>query len=354
MALSVNLSQINAAAKGNNDLRETLTGIHLALQSLYAQTGSAPLAKVDKRTTSFTAPPVPSQVTVIGANGCFNVSISATPPTANTPIYQELSSSPVANFSTSVNVYPVSTNTSYIFQDPGSTLYWRIRSSYNQQNWSSYYIQPGAVSSGQMSSAATASNLALNQSNFATVDSVAAGGTATVRIYGPGGVGTAWTSILGSNSKVIPGGTIVNVSYASNGFVAWDGQKYQLKPQLAQTFPDSWIPVGKVSVIANGSGLVLPSIHAVVTGGAIVAYQIVSPGNGLTSAPVLTITDSSGTGASAVAVVSAGQVTQVNPGNAGSGYSANPTVTPSGGVSGGSAGGGGANGDNGGRLYANV
>ena len=42
MALSVNLAQINAAAKGNSDLRETLTGIHLALQSLYAQTGTTP------------------------------------------------------------------------------------------------------------------------------------------------------------------------------------------------------------------------------------------------------------------------------------------------------------------------
>ena len=47
MALSVNLAQINSAARGNSDLRETLTGIHLALQSLYAQTGTAPLTKVD-------------------------------------------------------------------------------------------------------------------------------------------------------------------------------------------------------------------------------------------------------------------------------------------------------------------
>ena len=31
MALSVNLAQINSAARGNSDLRETLTGIHLTL-----------------------------------------------------------------------------------------------------------------------------------------------------------------------------------------------------------------------------------------------------------------------------------------------------------------------------------
>jgi hypothetical protein len=351
MALSVNLAQINSAAKGNSDLRETLTGIHLALQSLYAQTGSAPITKVDTRAATFTSPPSPSQLSVTGANGSFSVAITNT---ASRPVYNEISSSPVANFVSGVTVYPVSTNTSFVLPNPGATLYFRLRSSYNQQNWSSYLVQPGAVSAGLVSSAATGSNLSLNQSNYATVDSVAAGATATVRVYGSGGIGTSWASVLGSNSKVIPSGTILNVAYAASGFVVWDGQKYQMKPQLAQTFPDTWVPVGKVSVIANASGLVLPVIHAVVTGGAIVAYQIVNAGNGLTSAPLLTITDSSGTGATATTVVSAGSVTQVVPGSAGSGYSATPLVTASGGVSGGAAGGGGANGSNGGRLYANV
>jgi hypothetical protein len=351
MALSVNLAQINSAARGNSDLRETLTGIHLVLQSLYAQTGSAPIHKIDTRAATFTAPPAPSRLSVTGANGSFSVAIVNA---GSTPVYHELSSSAAANFTSGVTVYPVNTSTSYVLPNPGATLYFRLRSSYNQQNWSSYLVQPGAVSAGLVSSAATASNLSLNQSNYATVDSVASGGTATVRVYGSGGVGTSWASVVGANSKIIPSGTIMNVAYAANGFVVWDGQKYQLKPQLAQTFPDTWVPVGKVSVIANAIGLVLPVIHAVVTGGAIVAYQSTNPGNGLTSPPVLTITDSSGTGATATTVVSAGAVTQVLPGSAGSGYSATPVVTASGGVSGGAAGGGGANGNNGGRLYANV
>ena len=363
MALKVNLAQINAAAGTNSDLRETLTSIHLALQSLYAQTGSAPLNKVDATTTAFTAPPAASQMSVTGANGSFSVSISlpqngsgSTAPrnATNAPIYQEISSSAVANFSSPLTTYPVSSNTSYVFNNPGATLYWRLRSSYNQQNWSSYQVLPGAVSAGVLSSAAAGTNLSLNQSNYATVDSVANGTTATVRVYGSGGVGTAWSSVLGSQSRVIPAGTIMNVAYASNGYVVWDGQSYQLKPQLAQTFPDTWVPVGKVSVIANAAGLVLPTIKAVVTGGAIVAYQIVNAGNGLTAAPVLTISDSSGTGATATATVAAGAVTQVTPGSAGSGYSANPAVTATGGVSGGAAGGGGATGSNGGRLYADV
>ncbi|MGB8538649.1 MAG: hypothetical protein WCD57_19655 [Acidobacteriaceae bacterium] len=354
MALSVNLAQINSAARGNSDLRETLTGIHLALQSLYAQTGTTPLTKVDATAAAFTPPPAASRLSVSGANGGFTVSITAAQSSNNAPIYQEISSSAVANFASGVTVYPISTNTSYVFPNPGAILYWRLRSSYNQQNWSSYTVQPGAVSSGLISSVAAGSNLSLNQSNYATVDSVAAGSTATVRVYGSGGVGTSWTSILGNGSKVIAAGTILNVAYAASGFVVWDGQKYQLKPQLAQTFPDTWVPVGKVSVIANASGLVLPVIHAVVTGGVIVAYQIINPGNGLTAAPALTITDSTGSGATATAVVVAGAVTQVTPGSAGSGYSGSPTVTASGGVSGGAAGGGGATGANGGRLYANV
>jgi hypothetical protein len=107
MALKVNLAQINSAARGNSDLRETLTGIHLALQSLYAQTGTAPLEKIDATPATFTSPPAPSQLAVSGANGSFTVSITtpqnasgaAAPRNAtNAPIYQEISSSPAANF----------------------------------------------------------------------------------------------------------------------------------------------------------------------------------------------------------------------------------------------------------------
>ena len=46
MTLTPNLAQINSASRGNNDLRETLTSLHLAVQSLYAG-ATAPLKKVD-------------------------------------------------------------------------------------------------------------------------------------------------------------------------------------------------------------------------------------------------------------------------------------------------------------------
>lgn len=54
-------------------------------------------------------------------------------------------------------------------------------------------------------------------------------------------------------------------------------------------------------------------------------------GNGYTSAPTVTITDSTGTGATATATVAGGKVTGVTINTPGSGYSANPVVSFSGG-----------------------
>ena len=60
---------------------------------------------------------------------------------------------------------------------------------------------------------------------------------------------------------------------------------------------------------------------------AIVFIQVNMPGNGYTAAPAVTITDATGTGATAVATVSFGNVTSIQVTNGGSGYSQNPTVT---------------------------
>lgn len=361
MSYTPNTSQINSAAQGNSeDMRQTLMGFHAAITNIYAG-GTGPLQKVDSTTPANLAAPAPCPFTVAGANGSFTVTItlpqqasgsSAPANSTNAPIYQQLMSSTTPDFSSGNTNYPISTNTHFVFANPGATLNWQLRSSYNQVTWNAWSKFSGSVAAGLQTSAATQPNVSLNQSNFATVDSVAAGGTATVRIYGSGGVGTSWTSILGTTSKVIPGGTVLNVAYGSNLYVAWDGSRYQVKPSLTQVFPDGWIPAGKVSVIANGAGLVLPTFKAIVSGGAIVAIQILTAGNGLTSAPILTITDSTGSGATAVCTVSAGSVTGVTVTNAGTTYSSTPTVTPTGGVSGGVGGGGGAQGQNSGRIYS--
>lgn len=361
MSLTVNAAQINSAAKGNNDLRETLTSMHLAIQSIYSG-ATAPLAKVDAKSTKNLAPPSQCGLSVTGANGNFNVTItlpqqasgSQAPANAtNAPIYQQIQSATAANFTNGVVTYPISTGTSFIFPNPGATLYWRLRSSYDQVSYNNWTTQPGAVAAGLQTSAATNPNVSLNQTNYATVDSVAAGGTATVRIFGSGGVGSSWTSILGNNSKVLPAGTIMNVAYGSNGFVAWDGKMYQFKAGLSQVFPDGWVPVGKISVIASGAGLVLPVIHLVLgTGGAVLAWNVVSGGSDLTANVSLSITTSTGSGATPGAqTISGGVLQSIAPGNPGALYAGGDTVNVSGGVSAGAGGGGGPNGLNNGRLY---
>lgn len=363
MALKLNLGQINNAAGSNNDLRETLMGIYNELTSLHHQTGSGPLVKIDKNQPAFSAPPAKCGFAVTGENGQFTVSIrlpqqaggGQSPRNAtNAPIYNELSSSPQADFSAAVTTYPLSVNTSFVFPGPGASLYWRLRSSYDQKTWNSYQVFPGVVSAGKMSSAASSGNLILNQSNFATVDSIADGEKAMVRIYGPGGPGTAWARVQGNRSELIPAGSILNVGYGTTSYVAWDGSQYRMVPTLTQTFPDSWAPVGKISVIANSSGVALPQFKGIVTSGAVVAIQIVTAGNGLTAPPGITISDSTGSGAKAVCSISGGSVTGVTVTDAGGGYSSSPTITASGGTSGGAGGGGGPAGSNGGRLYADV
>jgi len=362
MTLIPNLAQINAAAKGNNDLRETLLSLHLAVQTVQIQ---GPLTKVDSVPRKAAGPPGQSQLSVTGANGSFTVQItlpqqasgSAAPTNAaNQPIYQEVSSSTVPNFSIGVVTYPLSTGTSFIFANPGATLYWRLRSSYDQKTFNNYSTQSGPVAAGLQTSAAINPNIPLSQGNFATVDSIAAGGSATVRIYGSGGVGTSWTSILGSNSKVIPAGTILNVTYGSTGFVAWDGSKYQFKAGLTQTFPDTWLPVGKVSVIASGAGLVLPVVHLVLgTGGAVLAWNVISGGTDLTADVTLAIVTSTGAGANPGAqTISGGVLQSIAPGNPGANYAGGDTVNVSGGVAAGVGGGGGPVGSNAGRLYGNT
>lgn len=361
MTLTPNLAQINAASKGNSDLRESLTALHLAVQSLYAG-ATAPLKKVDSVANKNLGPPGQCGLSVVGANGIVTVTItlpqagggSSAPKNAtNAPIYQEVSSSTVANFSTVETTYPLSTGTTFTFTLPGQTLYWRLRSSYDQLTFGPYTTQPGPVSAGLQTSAATQPNVSLNQTNYATVDSVAAGGTATVRIYGSGGVGTSWTSILGNNSKVIPPGTIMNVPYGSNGFVAWDSKQYQFKAGLSQVFPDGWVPVGKVSVLASGAGLVLPVIHLVLgAGGAVLAWNVISGGSDLTADVNLSINTTTGSGATPGAqTISGGVLQSVAPGNPGTLYGGGDTVNVSGGVAAGSGGGGGPNGLNNGRLY---
>jgi autotransporter-associated beta strand protein len=69
------------------------------------------------------------------------------------------------------------------------------------------------------------------------------------------------------------------------------------------------------------------SVNVAVTGGVISTLSPVVSGLGYTSAPLVTITDSTGTGATATAVLTGGRVTAVTITSGGTGYSSAPIVT---------------------------
>jgi hypothetical protein len=63
------------------------------------------------------------------------------------------------------------------------------------------------------------------------------------------------------------------------------------------------------------------------SGSFITSYAVTSGGSGYTAAPTVTITGGGGSGATASATVSGGVVTAINPVSAGTGYTSTPTVT---------------------------
>jgi len=96
-----------------------------------------------------------------------------------------------------------------------------------------------------------------NTTNFATVDSVDAGTSATVRIYGPGGVGTSWTRVTGYGATLtFAGGQILGLAYSTTYFVFWDsiGLLYRAFTTIPPTLPDAYVWAGKVVTVASGGG----------------------------------------------------------------------------------------------------
>lgn len=105
-------------------------------------------------------------------------------------------------------------------------------------------------------------NETTNTGNFATVDSIDAGTTATVRIYGTGGVGTSWTRATGNGfSPVFPAGQILGLAYSTPYFIFWNAQlpsspggAYVAVTSFAAGLNDNWNFAGLVTTVAHGGG----------------------------------------------------------------------------------------------------
>lgn len=337
----------SAIAGSKNDLRTLL-------QQLSANDTQQQAALGLPSSTTNQNAKVPSQaaISAVGSNGAFNVTV--TPGSSSEPgtVWHEITSSPVKGFTSGVAVEALTTATNVVVNKPGQNLFFRVRSSYNK----AVFNQPtlsgqSASSSGLVSSAATNSAGSFNQTNLGTVTSVSAGATAAIQVQGAGGVLSSMVAVKGSTQSVLPGATIVGVTPGSTNYVGYDNEagSYAVRPTLASVMADGMTPVGVVSAVETG-GVDLPTIQPVEVAGAIVAYNVTSPGNGLTQ-PVDIIVEGTGTGATTgTQTITAGKLIAVAPGNPGTGYGSGTTAFVSGGVFKGSTGGGTADGNNGGRL----
>jgi hypothetical protein len=335
-------------AKAQEDARALFQSFSSGVQ----QTKSALGLPSSSSQQNVAAPPA-ATLAVSGGNGAFNLGIT-NPSQANpTPLWHEISYSPVASFASGVTTLPTTQATSLTVNAVGQTLYFRIRSSANQVVWNNYAVYGSPVSSGLVSSKATSDAGAFNQTNFGTVTSAAVGSSAEVSIQGAGGALTSLVAQKGPAQSVLPSSTVLGAAPGSDLYVGYKGGGYLLRPTLAAVLADDTItPIGKVSVVETGAP-VLPTVVPIVAAGGVVGYNVTDQGNGITGPLTLTVVDPGGPGTGATTgaqTIESGKLISVAPGNAGSGYDGSTAVTVAGGIGPGTPGGGTALGTNGGRM----
>ena len=129
-------SQINGIKDYN--LRTVLLSVYDQLDLHNQATGTNFIMPTNSPQKPASIPPSPPSITVSGANGIYTASVKAAPESVNKTIYFEVSYSTKANFTENVTTMAPTTATSVVIPSPGSTFYFRVRSSYNQSTWSNY------------------------------------------------------------------------------------------------------------------------------------------------------------------------------------------------------------------------
>lgn len=194
-------------------------------------------------------------------------------------------------------------------------------------------------------------NVPVNTTNTATVDSVDAGSNALVRIYGPGGVGTAYNRLTGFGSLARPSGTVAGLSYSTKYVILWTGSTFTAVTTYPATLPDGYEVVGSLTTTAPtgvvGSGATVTLV--IDAFGHIIQANPGSLGANYQSATVA-ITGGGGSGAVVQANVdlATGTIPSYTVVNGGTLFATTPTGTVIPGASGGTTGGGGSAGDGGG------
>src|SRR5437016_5242386 len=286
MPTSIRGNTIDAAIRNDDDMRRLLQGVAYKMAIYDRQLGifdgfiDDPLTVPEAKH----APP-PAAFTVTGVDGKFEIQITLPQDTqpqtvtlyrarcgqdfnrTRALIVHQLQSATNMLFDASGNVttYGPTPETSLSITNPNVTLFWRLRSSYDEVNWNDWQIYSSAsacgpigVSSGFLRSTSAASNMALNTSNNCTADSIDNGANATVRVYGPGGPGNVWIHYDGQGGQTsypysttpAPYNTDVIVLYsASQGL-----QAFLIATQYTSSLVDDLIFSGKMHTVSTGGG----------------------------------------------------------------------------------------------------
>lgn len=306
--MSIDTSAIEAAARGNHQLRTVLSSFASHLEAVATHVGYTPIKGPGMPVDRQLAVPPRGTINVLGQDGHFYVDLVMPLPAVDhrggdlpgsrvlagdpwgandgrrsraldilrqrdgrrlTSILHELQSSTALTFDAAANVttYGPSSQIHYDILDPNVQKYWRFRSRYPNSDANPWtYFESAAVcgviavDSGVLRSPNFARNGILNATNFATVDSVDAGTSATARIYGNGGVGTTWNEVLsdltgfGTQNVPFPAGQVAGLAYATLYYVMWNGTSYVALTSLPATLPDKYVFVGQVTTVAAGGG----------------------------------------------------------------------------------------------------
>lgn len=183
------------------------------------------------------------------------------------PIYHNVQSALDTNFnlSSSITDYGITPDLYGESQDPNVTRFFRIRSSFDQQNWNDWQLfqdpalcGPVGVASGFERSTSVAPRSVVNTNN-ATVDSVDAGANATIRIYGSGGVGSSYTRFDGQGNQITTAGaSILGAAYTTQFAIVLNTLLVHLAfptaTQYLKTIADAFFYIATMTTVGAGGG----------------------------------------------------------------------------------------------------
>jgi len=255
----LNIPQIAQTKEISPYLYESLNKIVGALNSLSARVGvdAAPAAQAPAG-MSLPAPAAPASISVSAASGAFSVTLGASPGATSAAQYFLEAGGDPAFGASDTTVYPLGTALVASLSLGDVTLYFRARAKYPDSDYSPYVIlggsTPSGLTGGLVGSSDLPTNVPLNSTNNSTVDSVDAGSSATLRIYGPGGVGSSWMRFSGQGTETYPAGSITGLAYSTAYYVVWNGSAYLAFTQQSQVMNDGYVFVGRPTTVASGGG----------------------------------------------------------------------------------------------------